>query len=106
MEYPVHVSPVVNLSLWKLLNVSDVACSVLQVWLFLWLMNRYNPYEYGERRRRKLASDEEASLFSVSGSFWYTFTILQWQGKLTGTAFRLVTLNYRQLQACTQRFNM
>ena len=58
-----------------------VASVLLQVWLFLWLMNRYNPYEYGERKRRNLASEEEASLFNITGSFWFMFTILQWQGK-------------------------
>lgn len=50
------------------------------VWLFNWLMNRYNPYEYGERQKRNLATEEESELFSLTGSLWYTFSLMQWQG--------------------------
>lgn len=53
---------------------------VVVVWLFLWLMNRFNPYEYGERYKRNLATADESEMFSLTGSLWYTFTILQWQG--------------------------
>ena len=49
----------------------------------MWMMNRYNPYEYGERKRRALATEEEARLFNVSGAFWFTFTLLNWQGEWT-----------------------
>ena len=51
-----------------------------EVWLFFWLMNTFNPYEYGERHKRNMASEEEAGFFSLTGSLWFTFTTLQWQG--------------------------
>ena len=54
----------------------------LQVWLFMWLVNYFNPYEYGYQYRHGLKDGDEdkARLFNTSGSFWFVTGTLQWQG--------------------------
>jgi len=59
---------------------ASVFASVIVVWLFMWMMNKFNPYEYGERYERGLSDADEASMFNVTGSFWFAFTLLNWQG--------------------------
>ena len=44
-------------------------------------MNLYNPYDYGSRLDRGLATEEEAESFGLSGAFWFVFTTMQWQGQ-------------------------
>ncbi|CAH1786109.1 unnamed protein product [Owenia fusiformis] len=48
--------------------------------LFLWLLNNYDPYEYGVRATLGHATEREAETFGIQGSLWYAFTTLQWQG--------------------------
>ena len=53
-----------------------------QVWGFLALMNRYNPYESGHRVTSGIADEsEDASTFDVTGSLMFTTSTLVMQGK-------------------------
>jgi len=52
----------------------------LQVWAILWLMNIYNPHEYGCRFKLGLADKAQSELFNVGGAFWFVFSTLQRQG--------------------------
>ena len=62
-------------------NCDFVVCVIrMQVGLFLWLMNMYNPYEWAGRYSIGLADHHHAELFNLAGSLWFAFTAMQWQG--------------------------
>lgn len=43
-------------------------------------MNKYNPYEWSGRYNLGRASEHQAEAFNFTGSLWYAYTTLQWQG--------------------------
>ncbi|CAD5125030.1 DgyrCDS13270 [Dimorphilus gyrociliatus] len=56
------------------------AIGFLAVSLLLWGMNRYNPYEWGLRYDLGRATEYQAQSFNFTGSLWFAYTTLQWQG--------------------------
>jgi ABC-type amino acid transport substrate-binding protein len=54
--------------------------SFIVVGVVIWAMNKINPYEWGGRYSLGRATEHQAEAFNFSGSMWFAFTTLQWQG--------------------------
>ncbi len=57
---------------------------LIQVGLVMFAINHVDPYEWSGRHSIGRASEIHAESFNLSGSLWFAFTTLQWQGNVWG----------------------
>lgn len=57
-----------------------ILAGCLMVSGLFWLLNLFNPNEWGSLYNKGRASEAAGESFNLPGSLWFTFTTLQWQG--------------------------